>query len=426
MGRQPTRNSTVIITIIYEYMAFQFAGFSVPNGTFVPDEVFDILAPELTEAELRVLLYIIRRTFGFKKDQDNISLKQMTAGIRTRDGKVLDRGTGLSKAGNARGIRGLVEKRIIVAKRNRSVESGDQATTYALRFKEPAASDQGGGKSCLFHSAKQPAPSTPPTQGRVASERTVAPVSMKTTGGCLPRRQGGVYHVDTQETELQQTDFNHSNIRKQHAAHSSIPGQAASPAVVSGASRHQEKQQSFLSVSTVLSQMREPAAAPALPESEARDAIRAYIKDIAPRFNDQARLESSVGRAYHLYLAANLPLGAFLSRLLEVSSTVRERQSKVKKRANGGRATMPYYFACLEDHLGLRKPGRNSHPALPECETGKSTGFSPASASSLAGEQGGNSPPPHTHSFAHPHAQGGCGQSGQSSEDARSASAAPS
>jgi hypothetical protein len=28
---------------------------------------FDVVAPELTEAELRVALYIIRRTFGFKK-----------------------------------------------------------------------------------------------------------------------------------------------------------------------------------------------------------------------------------------------------------------------------------------------------------------------------------------------------------------------
>src|SRR6266498_5852350 len=97
-------------TTFYEYMAFQFDGFSTPNGTFVPDEVFDVLAPDLSEAELRVLLYIIRRTFGFKKNTDDISLKQMTDGITTREGRVLDRGTGLSKAGNVRGIRGLTGK----------------------------------------------------------------------------------------------------------------------------------------------------------------------------------------------------------------------------------------------------------------------------------------------------------------------------
>jgi len=46
---------------------FRYKGFISPNGTIVPDDVFDVLAPELTEAELRVLLYVIRKTFGWKK-----------------------------------------------------------------------------------------------------------------------------------------------------------------------------------------------------------------------------------------------------------------------------------------------------------------------------------------------------------------------
>lgn len=171
------------------------------------------------------------------------------------------------------------------------------------------------------------------------------------------------------------------------------------------------------------------------PAEEAHEAIRAYLKDIAPRFNDQAPLESSVTRTYRLYKQANLPLGVFLSTLLEVVSSVRERQSKVKKRANGSTVTMPYYFACLEDKLRLRPKSRGvdtrRHPAtLParSAQAGQedSAQFSPASASSLAGEQGGKSPPPHTHFFAHPPAQLGSAQSGQSSVDARSASAAPS
>src|SRR5437764_43714 len=57
--------------------AFRFAGFGIPNGTYVPDEVFDLLMPRLSDIELRVLLYIIRRTFGFKKGADDISLKNI-------------------------------------------------------------------------------------------------------------------------------------------------------------------------------------------------------------------------------------------------------------------------------------------------------------------------------------------------------------
>src|SRR3954465_5970122 len=74
-----------------------FRGFSGPNYTPVPDELFDELLVELSGAELKVLLYIIRRTFGFKRDSDNISLSQMLNGIRTQDGRALDRGVGLSK-----------------------------------------------------------------------------------------------------------------------------------------------------------------------------------------------------------------------------------------------------------------------------------------------------------------------------------------
>ena len=39
---------------------------------------------ELNESELKVLLYIIRRTFGFKKSFDNISLNQLAEGVHER------------------------------------------------------------------------------------------------------------------------------------------------------------------------------------------------------------------------------------------------------------------------------------------------------------------------------------------------------
>jgi hypothetical protein len=53
-----------------------FLGFQFPTTTPVPDEVFDVLMPQLSGAELKVLMYICRRTFGFKKESDSISLHQ--------------------------------------------------------------------------------------------------------------------------------------------------------------------------------------------------------------------------------------------------------------------------------------------------------------------------------------------------------------
>ena len=84
-----------------------FRGYSSPNYTPVPDELFDEQLPDLSGAELKVLLYVIRRTFGFKRESDNISLSQMLNGLRTRDGRVLDRGVGLSKKTLLQAIKSL-------------------------------------------------------------------------------------------------------------------------------------------------------------------------------------------------------------------------------------------------------------------------------------------------------------------------------
>src|SRR5207249_2073679 len=116
---------------------FHFEGFLTPNYTQVPDQLFDELLPLLSGAELKVLLYIIRRTFGFKKDYDEISLNQICTGIQTRDGRVLDNGTGLSQSTVLVAVKGLLEKRIILAQRRMSQEKGNEPTLYHLNLREP-------------------------------------------------------------------------------------------------------------------------------------------------------------------------------------------------------------------------------------------------------------------------------------------------
>ena len=113
---------------------YVFQGFTSPTYTQVPDELFDELMPRLSETVLKVLLYVVRRTYGFKKSADDISLKQMVEGIKTRDGRQLDNGTGLSRPGVTKGVRGLVGKGILSASRNSSIERGDEPTTYRLRM----------------------------------------------------------------------------------------------------------------------------------------------------------------------------------------------------------------------------------------------------------------------------------------------------
>src|SRR5438128_1373515 len=101
---------------------YRFDGVTSPNTTQVPDQYLDELLPILSGAELKVLLYITRRTFGFKKDSDNISINQLIHGIRTRDGRTLDKGTGLSRDSVTRALKSLADKGIIRSIHNRSQE----------------------------------------------------------------------------------------------------------------------------------------------------------------------------------------------------------------------------------------------------------------------------------------------------------------
>lgn len=72
-----------------------FRGYNPIRYTPCPDEFFDQQLATMDDDELRVTLYAFRRTFGFKKTGDAISISQFLHGITTRDGRRLDAGCGL-------------------------------------------------------------------------------------------------------------------------------------------------------------------------------------------------------------------------------------------------------------------------------------------------------------------------------------------
>lgn len=116
-------------------------GFSAPQYTQIPDEFFDHVAPFLSEAELRVMLYILRRTFGWKKESDTISTSQIEGGIIKKDGTRLDHGAHVAHSTAVRAIAGLVAKGLITQEHQSSAENGNEATLYHVRMRP------------LFHSA---------------------------------------------------------------------------------------------------------------------------------------------------------------------------------------------------------------------------------------------------------------------------------
>lgn len=161
----------------------KFNGFEQSNTTPVPDILFDEIMSELSGSELKVLLYIIRRTKGFKKDTDAISLTQFEKGIIKGDGTVLDKGCGLNRETICKALKSLEEKGYIKSEKRTTGKGDNDVTLYSIRFKGEVVgkTNQGGRKN------------GPPN------------VVGKSAYGSRKNSTGVVGKSDPQETVLQQT-----------------------------------------------------------------------------------------------------------------------------------------------------------------------------------------------------------------------------
>ncbi len=126
--------STYRLSIVDERHPRAAQGVRGVNTTQVPDEIFDYWLSRLSDAELKVLLYIVRRTLGFKKQADAIKPAQFLAGVRSRAGDQLDDGCGVSEKHLYRAINGLRQKGLIVVQRRISERVGNLASLYTLVF----------------------------------------------------------------------------------------------------------------------------------------------------------------------------------------------------------------------------------------------------------------------------------------------------
>jgi hypothetical protein len=158
----------------------------IPNSTQIPDIILDHWMAELSGAEMKVLLYIARRTYGFGKESDNISLNQMAGGIKRRDGTCLDHGTGLSRSGVKAACNALIERGLLVRVNNRSEENREcEESTYRLNLYAPPARVG---------------------QKKAHVGQNEAQVGQKGAGGRAETDRGAGQKLAPQETDLQETD----------------------------------------------------------------------------------------------------------------------------------------------------------------------------------------------------------------------------
>ncbi len=343
-----------------------FRGFRKPTYTPVPDELFDELLPELGHAELKVLLYIIRRTFGFKKDADAISFNQFLHGITTTDGRVLDTGCGIKKASNiSSALKSLEEKGIITATKAAS-ETGEKATTvYALHFtngvlpqKEypppersvPVLLEKEVQETDIQETVKQ---DTYPSKIRKAKSDEFDYVN---TDGSTEEAPESARLTHNERVEHGQTHSitNHRNI-EETKTEKNIPPAATRAAAQPSSTTEQNRKGGLAHIGQTL-QDKLPMAAPAPDDAVARDAIERYIRDTAAKLHDEAPLKSSVTRAWNDYKRSGVDLNRFFNELYDAEKEANRRSATIKKLTEMGfKNRMAYFFAILEDKLGLRQ-----------------------------------------------------------------------
>lgn len=90
----------------------RFPGFSryYHKNFFIYPHILEEYWHEMSGSEQKVMDFLLRRTIGWRKVRDSISLSQFQSGVR---GKEKNTGTGLSVSQIRRAIKGLEEKGFI-------------------------------------------------------------------------------------------------------------------------------------------------------------------------------------------------------------------------------------------------------------------------------------------------------------------------
>lgn len=57
----------------------------IPNSFQIPNQIIDVFMPRLSEMELKFYLFIMRKTKGWQKDSDGISISQFLQGAKIKD-----------------------------------------------------------------------------------------------------------------------------------------------------------------------------------------------------------------------------------------------------------------------------------------------------------------------------------------------------
>ena len=122
-----------------------FLGFDRPESNFfrMPNSWTDITAEINSIAELKVVEYILRHTWGYQEYglKKHITIDEFVHGRRRQDGSRMDKGTGLSERAVYDGLQKAVANGLIDEETDDS-DRGRIKKSYSLRMRENAHVDE--------------------------------------------------------------------------------------------------------------------------------------------------------------------------------------------------------------------------------------------------------------------------------------------
>ncbi len=287
--------------------------------TATPDWLFDDVAPDLDKAPLKVLLYIVRRTCGFRKSADAISLSQFQHGIVTRDGRQLDKGAGVkNRTTLLRALADLEARGLIGHQDSLHADGGHATTVYYLR---------GPGHD---HDQGEGAASAPP------------PLSHDPGGVVRSAHPPLVRSAHPQQTDVPTNRQIERSTPPTPVAPIAGPRTDDEAARIAGDPGHDD------------------AGTPTTPAQALRridadyQALAGPIAALVERLGDGAPPWASVSRGYGLMARAGLAVPAFLALLAEAELLMRPSLPHIEK-------PMAYLFRVVESLMRQDDPPRPPH-----------------------------------------------------------------
>ena len=339
-----------------------FAGFDRPEANYfkMPNTWTDITAEIDSIAELKVVEYILRHTWGYQEYgvKKHITIDEFVNGRRRQDGSRMDKGTGLSERAVYDGLRKAVANGLIDEESDDS-DRGRVKKFYSLRMREHVHNDaelqslQSGVQS--LHPPLQPL--HPDPQSLQVRGATNAPRSEKET---LER------HRNLSKFEGSHDNFGETKAvgRSRTMRPATTSSESGAPSGVTVGSAEAGNRPGYTSLKELIVRRRQISGGPRrgrpVGSGDERERLRPFLEDFARELGDEAPLSSTITRTLTIFKTANVPPERWSDLLYQARGLTQEHTAQIRKLAGNGESgirrknKMPYFLATLEQLVGLR------------------------------------------------------------------------